>query len=197
MTFVILAKNKHNLRYAIKKTHEILNELQLSLHPNKTYIGRVSKGFNFLGYYFDDKVLLPSKETLRRSFEKASSLYEDFILEQDRSKPQIPKRSKYRRPKRDTSIYQADESPPGIEFLNHIFTSVAQMACHSEELEIKMNRYIRKWLHWVKTGLGECYDVFMTSLQAQYPLLFELLENPKCDVFDHIWTSLSINLNII
>jgi hypothetical protein len=30
----------------------VLNELHQELHPDKTFIGRISRGFDFLGYRF-------------------------------------------------------------------------------------------------------------------------------------------------
>ncbi len=62
------------LRKVIKKTHHIMKDLKLHLHPTKTYIGKISHGFNFLGYYMDDKTLLPSSETIRRMSERATAL---------------------------------------------------------------------------------------------------------------------------
>ena len=31
---------------------EVLNDLSLDKHPDKRFIGRVEKGFDFLGYHF-------------------------------------------------------------------------------------------------------------------------------------------------
>ena len=63
--WIVLTKTKTALRKVIKKTHQIMANLKLRVHPTKTYIGKISHGFNFLGYYIDDKILLPSSETIR------------------------------------------------------------------------------------------------------------------------------------
>lgn len=53
--WIVLTKSKTALRKVIKRTHQIVNSQKLHLHPMKTYIGKIRHGFNFLGYYFDDK----------------------------------------------------------------------------------------------------------------------------------------------
>lgn len=60
--WVVLTKSKTALRKVVKITHEVINCLQLQLHPSKTYIGKISHGLNFLGYYMDDQNILPSKK---------------------------------------------------------------------------------------------------------------------------------------
>lgn len=52
--WVIMVKTKHQLRKVIKLTHQILNKLKLKMHPDKTFIGRIKKGFDFLGVYCGD-----------------------------------------------------------------------------------------------------------------------------------------------
>jgi hypothetical protein len=37
------------LRRAVKRASEILNELHVEQHPDKTFVGRISRGFDFLG----------------------------------------------------------------------------------------------------------------------------------------------------
>jgi len=52
--WVIMVKTKHQLRKVIRMTHKILNALKLKMHPDKTFIGRINKGFDFLGAYCGD-----------------------------------------------------------------------------------------------------------------------------------------------
>ena len=52
--WVIMVKTKRQLRRIIKLTHQILNQLKLKMHPDKTYLGWIKKGFDFLGVHFDD-----------------------------------------------------------------------------------------------------------------------------------------------
>ena len=50
--YVIFAKTRHKLKAAIKRMYAVLDNLQLTLHPDKRYIGKTEKGFDFLGYRF-------------------------------------------------------------------------------------------------------------------------------------------------
>ena len=50
--WVVLAPTRWRLRKAIKLVNETLAELEVEKHPDKTYIGRISRGFDFLGYTF-------------------------------------------------------------------------------------------------------------------------------------------------
>lgn len=58
--------------------YEVLETLGLRLHQQeKRFIGRVEKGFDFLGYHFyPSRKLRPSVESLRRLTERARRLYE-------------------------------------------------------------------------------------------------------------------------
>ena len=51
--WVIRLKSKHPLRKVIKLPHKILNAFKLKMHPDKTYIGCIKKGLDFLGVHFD------------------------------------------------------------------------------------------------------------------------------------------------
>ena len=52
--WVIMVKTKHQLRKMIKLTHQILEKLKLKMHPDKTFLGCIKKGFDFLGIHFSD-----------------------------------------------------------------------------------------------------------------------------------------------
>lgn len=73
---VVLTKTRSQLRKAVKKAHQVLARLKLSMHPDKTFIGKISKGFNFLGYLFKPSGLQIGIETIRRAYVKATQLYE-------------------------------------------------------------------------------------------------------------------------
>ena len=69
--FVILAQKRHQLRRAIKRVHEVLRRLGLRLHGSKRLIGKLSKGFDFLGYrVVPGRRLRTSAEGRRRFAEK-------------------------------------------------------------------------------------------------------------------------------
>ncbi len=74
---VILARTRWQLRGAIAALHAVLRPLHLRLHRIKRYIGKTTRGFDFLGYQFHPgRKLRPSRESLRRLRERARRLYE-------------------------------------------------------------------------------------------------------------------------
>lgn len=52
--WVILTRKRGHLRKAVRTMNHILERLKLCKAPDKTYIGRIEKGFDFLGYRFGD-----------------------------------------------------------------------------------------------------------------------------------------------
>ncbi len=56
-------------------------------HPNKTFIGRIKRGFDFLGYHFGPQGLVLAENTIAAFVERALRLYE-----QDRKEPCSPSR---------------------------------------------------------------------------------------------------------
>ena len=80
---IVLAPTRHKLRHAVKIVNETLTELGLTkAHPN-TFIGRVERGFDFLGYHLAPGRLTLSRATVERFLERAHRLYE-----QERGKPE-------------------------------------------------------------------------------------------------------------
>ena len=47
--WVILASTRWKLREAICRVNQTLAELHVQQHSDKTFIGRISRGFDFLG----------------------------------------------------------------------------------------------------------------------------------------------------
>ena len=50
----LLTNTKQQLRKVIRLTHKILTKLKLKMHPDKTFLGCIKKGFDFLGVHFGD-----------------------------------------------------------------------------------------------------------------------------------------------
>ncbi len=82
---VVLAPFRWKLRRAVKSLNEVLGGLRLEKHRDKTFIGRIEKGFDFLGYDFVRTGLTIAKATIEKFVERASWLYE-----QDRKEPCSP-----------------------------------------------------------------------------------------------------------
>ncbi|NEO81684.1 reverse transcriptase domain-containing protein [Moorena sp. SIO4G3] len=74
--WVILAPIRWKLRKAIKATNEVMNELKVLKHPEKTFIGRIASGFDFLGYWFSTSGLGIARKTVERMLENMTRLYE-------------------------------------------------------------------------------------------------------------------------
>ncbi len=73
---LILAPTHWQLRRAVKVVNQTLGTLSLEKHPDKTFIGRIERGFDFLGYHFSLAGLTVAKQTITNFIEKASRLYE-------------------------------------------------------------------------------------------------------------------------
>ena len=56
--------------------YQTLNKLKVEKHPDKTFIGRIAKGFDFLGYSFEPKGLSIAPKTLANFLERIAQLYE-------------------------------------------------------------------------------------------------------------------------
>ncbi len=64
--WVVLCHTRTQLRKIVKLTHAIMKQLKLSLHPDKTYIGKIEKGFAFLGYQLSNNSLTIHPDTLQK-----------------------------------------------------------------------------------------------------------------------------------
>ncbi len=80
---IVLAPTRHKLRRAVKVVNETFDDLGLAKHPDKTFIGRVERGFDFLGYHLTPDRLTLARATWERFVERAHRLYE-----QERGKPE-------------------------------------------------------------------------------------------------------------
>ena len=49
--WIVFAPTRWKLRKVIRITNRVLNQLKVWQHPDKTFIGRAEKGFDFLGYH--------------------------------------------------------------------------------------------------------------------------------------------------
>ena len=73
---IVLAPTRWKLRGAIKVVNHHFEQLKLKQHPEKTSIGRITKGFDFLGYQFGEKKLIVSKRTFANHIRRITQLYE-------------------------------------------------------------------------------------------------------------------------
>jgi len=50
--WVVLAPTRWKLQAAIRAVNQVMAELRVRQHPEKTFIWRIARGFDFLGYHF-------------------------------------------------------------------------------------------------------------------------------------------------
>ena len=164
--WVVLTKSKTALRKVIKITHQVVNDLKFQLHPMKTYIGKISHGFNFLAYYMDPQKILPSQETIRRFHERATALYE-----QPPGSKKLSRRYRDQAHGRDISLYPVHEAPPTDQQLQQSFTALLARVSNMPDLLRRMRWYIGQWARWLKLGLS-MLEEFALCVQSYLPCLF-------------------------
>ena len=73
---LVLAPTRWKLRRAVRVVNEVLGSLRMEKHPEKTFIGPIERGFDFLGYHFNPAGLTVARETVVRFVARAVRLYE-------------------------------------------------------------------------------------------------------------------------
>ena len=73
---LVLSPTRWRLRKAVKALNQALGSLNLEKHPDKTFIGRIERGFDFLGYHFRPAGLSVAQKTVDNFLQRATRLYE-------------------------------------------------------------------------------------------------------------------------
>ncbi len=74
--WIVIAPTRWKLRSAVRIVNETLNLLRVDKHPDKMFIGKVERGFGFLGYFLKPGILRVAWETLKRFAQRIIQLYE-------------------------------------------------------------------------------------------------------------------------
>lgn len=75
--WVILAPTRWSLRRAVRVVNQTLAELRVEQHPDKTFIGRIARGFTFLGYWITKRGVTGVAPSAWQAFqERVARLYE-------------------------------------------------------------------------------------------------------------------------
>jgi len=69
-------KNRWQLKKAVRIIKQIVSKLKLSLHSEKKFIGRISRGFDFLGYFLNPTASL---DLLKKVFRNSKNMYGGFM----------------------------------------------------------------------------------------------------------------------
>lgn len=75
---VIMAPTRWQLRRAIVTLHAHFDARELQMHPAKTWVGRIVRGFEFLGYHHSPSGLCLADDTRERHRAKLTRLYEQL-----------------------------------------------------------------------------------------------------------------------
>jgi RNA-directed DNA polymerase len=73
---IVLSPLRWKLRKVIKTVNRHFEKLKLKQHPDKTDIGRITHGFDFLDYQFRQEKITVSKRTLQNHIRRSSQFYE-------------------------------------------------------------------------------------------------------------------------
>jgi len=74
--WVILAPTRWKLRTAIREVNRVMANLRVQQHPDKTSIGLIARGFDFLGFRFGANGLTVALQTMERCALRITRLYE-------------------------------------------------------------------------------------------------------------------------
>ena len=77
---IVLAKTRWHLRKAVRTVNQHFHQLKVEQAPDKTFIGKISKGWDFLGYYFDGKQLAVAAKTVEKHVLHYRQLYEQLRM---------------------------------------------------------------------------------------------------------------------
>ena len=80
--YLIFAPTRHKLKAALRCMYRVLEQLKLTVHPDKRSIGTTHRGFYFLGYCIHpDRLLRPALQSLNRLLVRSRRLYEQGVDE--------------------------------------------------------------------------------------------------------------------
>jgi hypothetical protein len=74
------AKTRWHLRKAIMTVNQHFHQLKVEQAPDKTLIGKISRGWDFLGYHFDGKQLTVAAKTVEKHVLHYRQLYEQLRI---------------------------------------------------------------------------------------------------------------------
>jgi RNA-directed DNA polymerase len=76
----ILAKTRWHLRKAVRTVNQHFNKLKVEQTLDKTFIGKIRRGWDFFGYHFDGKHLTVAAKTVEKHVLHDRQLYEQLSI---------------------------------------------------------------------------------------------------------------------
>ena len=119
----------------VRVTNRVLERLRVEKHPDKTFVGRVARGFEFLGYHLKPS-LQADKADARVSVEEATP----NISPQLDTEPSCEQTVQLRVAKKTRQ-----------RFVSRVTRLYEQGSIHQKMIE----GYVRRWKQWARGGLGE------------------------------------------
>lgn len=136
--WVVLAPTRWKLRKVVRITNRVLQRLRVEKHPDKTFVGRVARGFEFLGYHLKPSLQAVSCDA-QLTAEDATPLPTNINPPVDADQTvgltvqlRVAKKTRQRFVSRVTRLYE-------------------QGSIHQKMIE----GYVRRWKQWARGGLGE------------------------------------------
>lgn len=81
--WVIAVRTKSQLRRMVKTMHRVMHRLKFELALDKTFIGKICKGFDFLGYRFNHTgIIAIARRSIQKFNERKAALYEQGASDQ-------------------------------------------------------------------------------------------------------------------
>jgi len=77
---IVFAKTRWHLRKAVRTVNQHFHQLKVEQAPDKTFIGKISKGWDFLGYHFDGEHLSVAAKTVEKHVLHYRQLYEQLRM---------------------------------------------------------------------------------------------------------------------
>jgi hypothetical protein len=84
---IVLAKTRWHLRKAVRTVNQHFNQFKVAQAPDKTFIGRIEKEFDFLGYRFGLPELGLAEKTITNTVNKVRQLTLFIEKEQKQTAP--------------------------------------------------------------------------------------------------------------
>ena len=130
---LVLSRTRWGLRRAVRVVNGFFRDLDLSQHPDKTFIGRIERGFDFLGYHFSRdtdgvQAFGLAAVTVAKFKEKLFRLYEQARLAMASARSGRPR---------------------GTE------------PSTSDSIATHINNYERRWLAWARGGLNHASSLHL------------------------------------
>ncbi len=147
--WVLLAKNKWAFRRIIKKVNSILNKLKLQKAVDKTFIGKIERGFDFLGFHFGNDELSVAKKSIQKLAENIVLRLAESVS--GSSGKITPGRSEHKR--QASGAYRVKQYRENITKGGNPMPEAVSM-------------YVKRWISWVKSIYGKEINMVDTDFNC-------------------------------